>query len=211
MEDDEIEAVVNYLRAWESNPPVEFPPEVSDVVLSLSGAEIFSLVCSQCHGRDGEGLTGPSMKTISLTKKEIYDVIDLGHESTAMISWGDILTAQQIQDVTDFILSLSEQEPTGADETKIPSYEGDIVPIFDDYCTFCHGVSGGWDSSSYDATINSGDHGPAVVPGDSENSILAQTMLGTSDDVGVMPPNGKLDDGIIQVILDWIAGGAPEN
>lgn len=211
MDDDEIEAVVAYLRAWETNPPVEFPPEVSKVVLSLNGVETFTQICSQCHGTNGEALTGPALKLTELSTEEIYDAINLGHDETSMLAWGEILNSQQIQDLVEFIQSLAVEEPETAEEDAVPSYTANVVPIFDAYCAFCHGVSGGWDSSSYDNAINSGDHSPAVVPGDVENSLLAQIMLGTSDVVGVMPPNGLLDEEIIQVILDWIEAGAPEN
>ncbi|MCJ7623271.1 MAG: c-type cytochrome, partial [Anaerolineaceae bacterium] len=211
MEDSEVEAVVAYMRAWEASPPVEFPPEISEVVLSLDGAEIFAQICAQCHGANGEGLTGPALKPIELNTEEIYDSINLGHEGTAMLAWGGILSSQQIQDLVDFIQTLVVEETETAEEGAAPSYSANVVPIFDKYCVFCHGTSGGWDSSSYDNTINSGDHGPVVIPGDIENSLLAQTMLGTSDEVDVMPPNGILDAEIIQIILDWIEAGAQDN
>jgi mono/diheme cytochrome c family protein len=211
MEDGEVEAVVAYMRLWELDPPVEFPPEVSEVILSLSGAETFQQICSQCPGTNGEALTGPALKLTKLNAEEIYDSINIGHEETAMLAWGEILSSVQIQDLVDFIQSLAVEEPETAESSAVPSYTANVIPIFDAYCTFCHGIGGGWDSSTYENAINSGDHGPAVVPGDVENSLLAQTMLGTSDVVDVMPPNGLLDEEVIQVILDWIEAGAPEN
>ena len=48
-----------------------------------------------------------------------------------------------------------------------------------------------------------------VVPGDTTNSILAQRVTGAQG--ALMPPSGKLSDAEIQLILDWIAAGAPEN
>ncbi len=74
----------------------------------------------------------------------------------------------------------------------------------------CHGKLGGWDSSSYQATMTTGDHGPVIVPGEVANSLLAQKLQGTAKSGGIMPPSGKLPDEIIQTILQWIAEGALE-
>jgi hypothetical protein len=78
-------------------------------------------------------------------------------------------------------------------------------------CGFCHGGLGGWEASTYDSIINSGDNGPAVIPGDIRGSLLAQKLLGTQSIGGPMPPAGGLSQGQIQLILDWIANGAPDN
>lgn len=74
----------------------------------------------------------------------------------------------------------------------------------------CHGVLGGWDGTSYEAVINTGNNAPVVIPGDPENSLLAQKLLGTQTEGAIMPPAGKLPDAEIQIILDWIAAGALE-
>ena len=75
----------------------------------------------------------------------------------------------------------------------------------------CHGTLGGWDSTSYQAVMTTGDHSPVVIPGDEVNSLLSQKLLGTSMIGGLMPPGGKLPDATIQLILNWIKAGALEN
>jgi hypothetical protein len=50
-----------------------------------------------------------------------------------------------------------------------------------------------------------------VIPGDVENSLLAQKLLGRQTTGAIMPPAGKLPDAEILVILDWIAAGALDN
>ena len=69
---------------------------------------------------------------------------------------------------------------------------------------------GGWDATSYQSVINSGDNGPTVIPGDPQNSLLAQKLLGTQTVGTIMPPGGKLSDELIQIIIIWITAGAPE-
>ncbi len=74
----------------------------------------------------------------------------------------------------------------------------------------CHGTFGGWDSSTYQKVMTSGDHTPVIIPGDVAKSILAQKLQGNSTFGGIMPPGGKLPDAVIQTILEWIEAGAPE-
>jgi hypothetical protein len=59
--------------------------------------------------------------------------------------------------------------------------------------------------------MNTGDHTPVVLPGDLDNSLLALKILGTQKEGKRMPPLVALSDRNIQVILDWIAAGAPNN
>ena len=212
LDDDEIDAIVTFLRAWESSPPVEFPPEVAAPQVSATGAEIYAEVCAQCHGSNGEGLIGPSLKDAAFqagtTDQALSDTINLGHEATGMIGWGDILSADQIRQLVVFIRQLggSTGLPTGT-----PSFQNDVLPLLRAQCGACHGTLGGWDASSYAAVIHSGDHGPAVIPGDTRGSLLAQKLLGTQTIGGSMPPGGALAQDDIQLLLDWIAAGAPDN
>jgi Planctomycete cytochrome C len=74
----------------------------------------------------------------------------------------------------------------------------------------CHGTLGGWDGTSYQSAIESGDHAPVIIPGDAENSLLIQKLLGTAPQGEIMPPGGKLPDETIQIIRDWINEGALE-
>jgi hypothetical protein len=59
--------------------------------------------------------------------------------------------------------------------------------------------------------MNTGDHAPVVLPGDPDKSLLALKILGTQEEGKPMPPLTALSDRNIQVILDWIAAGAPNN
>ena len=68
---------------------------------------------------------------------------------------------------------------------------------------------GGWDSSSYAVVTTTGKSGSVIIPGDVENSILAQRIQGLQGNT--MPPTGQLPQSDIQIILDWIAGGALDN
>lgn len=220
LDDEEIDALISFMRAWEENPPVELPIEVAGSTLALSGQEIYLDLCAQCHGLNGEGNIGPTLATQDFraenTEEEIFTTINEGHEATAMIGWGEILTGEQIQEVIDFILQMDliGEEPTETTTTEAPeapSFANDIMPIFEDKCLVCHGSLGGWDGSSYETVMTTGDNAPVVIPEDPENSLLARKLLGTQSEGTIMPPGSPLRDDEIQLVLDWIAAGAPDN
>lgn len=215
LDNEQVDALVTYIRSWQANPPVELPPEVESGALALSGAEIFQGVCAQCHGVSAQGGVGPSLRSPDFrsenTADDVFTTISAGHEATSMIAWGGILSSEQLTALVEFILSLPEAE--GEDAGGV-SYALSVVPVFEAKCVFCHNADradGGWDASSYTAVIESGDNGPAVIPGDAENSLLAQKLLDTQEQGDKMPPMGSMEETEIQVILDWIAAGAPDN
>jgi cytochrome c5 len=106
--------------------------------------------------------------------------------------------------------SSPQMTPTPQSALTNPTFTADVLPIFEQYCKVCHGNLGGWDSTSYQTVMTTGDHGPVVIPGDPTKSLLAQKLQGTSKIGGIMPPSGELPDETIKIILDWIAAGAPE-
>ncbi len=215
LDNTEIDALVTYIRSWEENPPVEFPPEVQTTTISLTGAEIYQDVCAQCHGLDASGGFGPSLRDATFrsqtTRTSIVDTISQGREDTAMIAWGEILTTEQIEELASFILQLPEV--TAGEPTSGPSFAAMVAPILQSQCQMCHNDSsafGGWNSIGFDNVINSGDRGPVIIPGDVDGSLLAQ-MIQHAAGVSAMPPSRQLDQASIQAILDWIEAGAPDN
>jgi cytochrome c5 len=154
-----------------------------------------------------------------------------------MIAWGEILTSDQIQQLVRYIRTLKPASaepsepaaaptagptaaaaaPTAAPTTEAagaPSFSADVLPILVAKCTVCHGAQtqlGGWDGSSYRAVMSTGLNAPVIVPGNPEDSLLAQKLQGTQAEGALMPPAGQLPQDEIQVILDWIVAGAPDN
>ena len=213
LSDDEIDALVAYMRSWEDRPPVELPPEVASAQLALGGSDIYVDLCAQCHGKSGEGGIGPSLSDPDFQEKntdqDIFNTINLGHEATSMIAWGEILSSDQIAQLVVYIRQLGATET--ATPGAAPSFTGDVVPIFKAQCAVCHGTLGGWDASSYDRVMTTGDNAPVVIAGDVDGSLLAQKILGQQTQGTVMPPGGLMSQAEIQAILDWIAAGAPNN
>jgi len=217
LDDDQINSIVAYLRSWQANPPVTTPPQFNIPTLSLSAADVYSSICAQCHGANGEGSVGPPLNDLSDdTDQEISDVINHGISNTTMLSFGSLLSDSQIKDLIAIIRQFSPTQPgtqptPGGQPTPTNvTFTADVLPIFEQRCVMCHGTSGGWDGSDYQEAMTTGDHAPVVIPGNITSSVLAQKLIGTAPFGEIMPPGGKLPDATIQIILDWIAAGAPE-
>ena len=212
LDEDEIDAIVTFIRTWEDNPPVELPSEIITSDVPLSSPEIYTSLCAQCHGETGEGGIGPSFRDEALQQtsdREIFESISVGHSATSMIAWGEILTSDQITRVIRHIRNItsSGQPHTEGDV----SFSADVLPILDVKCNMCHGTLGGWNGTTYRSVVDSGDNAPVVIPGDPEGSLLGQKLLGAQTQGTVMPPGGIMDAADIQIILDWITAGALDN
>ena len=91
----------------------------------------------------------------------------------------------------------------------VADYASDIQPIFNSYCTNCHGYPNQYGNLvlfSYDDVINSG----TVVPGDASSSSLYDRITREESESGDMPPAGSLSDEEIELIEAWINNGANE-
>ncbi len=117
------------------------------------------------------------------------------------------------------ILALCLAEAVRADEkTPEPTAEGikffeaKIRPVLIDQCYRCHssegqGVRGGLSVESRDALAAGGESGPAIVPGDLEQSMLWNAINYRDFN---MPPKTKLPTETIADFRQWIEMGAPD-
>ena len=90
-------------------------------------------------------------------------------------------------------------------------FEQKVRPILVDRCLGCHSaeqrVRGGLRLDSREGWSKGGDSGPAVVPGDLENSPLVKAIRYDDADLK-MPPKGKLPEAEVAVLNDWVKRGA---
>lgn len=86
------------------------------------------------------------------------------------------------------------------------SWNGGISQILNDQCGTCHVqiASGGLSLATYQDALKGGSRGPAIVPGDSQASVLVQIQS-----AGGHP--GQLSQQELDAIIQWIEAGAPEN
>jgi cytochrome c553 len=180
---------------------------------ALTAEQIFKGICAQCHGSNGEGGSGPAINTEEIQAKyddqALFELISKGVPSTPMIGVGDIFSDDQIKQLVSFIRNLKLSEAGTGTPANVSTFSGQVLPILQTKCQICHNSSttlGGWDASSYESVMTTGNNVPVIIAGDVQHSLLAQLLQGTNGKF--MPPMGALPQEEIQVILEWIAAGA---
>ena len=92
----------------------------------------------------------------------------------------------------------------GADDLFTDS----VRPLFERQCFKCHSskadeLKGNLKLESVESILKGGDSGPAVVPGDIENSFLLRAIRFQVEDYQ-MPPSGRLSDEEIALVEKWV-------
>ncbi|MFO0947664.1 MAG: DUF1553 domain-containing protein [Planctomycetota bacterium] len=100
----------------------------------------------------------------------------------------------------------------GNSKVGITFFESKIRPVLAKHCNECHSADakhlrGGLLLDSREAMLAGGDSGPAIVPGNADESLLIQALKHEGFE---MPPTGKLPAGVIKDFETWIAMGAPD-
>jgi len=90
-----------------------------------------------------------------------------------------------------------------------PDFRTEIAPLLEQRCAQCHGEKqqlSGLDLSSRAAMISGGKKGPAVLPGNPQQSPLYRHVAGMEEPA--MPLGGALSAEEVALLRRWIAGGA---
>jgi hypothetical protein len=101
--------------------------------------------------------------------------------------------------------SPADQAPTEAE-----AFETVVRPLLIGRCGKCHGAEkqrAGLRLDSREAIVAGGDSGPAIVPGNPDESLLIVAVR-HADDLK-MPPDRKLADEQIAALERWVEAGAP--
>ena len=107
------------------------------------------------------------------------------------------------------------QPERAASPEELAFFESKIRPVLVGKCYQCHAtgegnkVKGGLALDTREATRKGGDTGPAVVPGDTNKSLLLEAIRYANKD-NQMPPKTKLPDSIIKDFEQWVRMGAPD-
>ncbi len=99
------------------------------------------------------------------------------------------------------------------EDADVRFFEERIRPVLADHCYECHSTEsekakGGLLLDTRDAMREGGDNGPAVVPGNVEESLLVTAMAHTDPDLEMPPKKAKLPDRVISDFRKWIETGA---
>jgi mono/diheme cytochrome c family protein len=105
-------------------------------------------------------------------------------------------------------LCLAQEAQPAAEVSFVERFQ----PIVSKNCSGCHtegGHAGGLRLDDYASLLKGGDHGPAIVPGDPQASLVMKALR--HEKVDQMPPAGKLSDADIRAIERWIKDVAHES
>jgi mono/diheme cytochrome c family protein len=187
-----------------------------------SGRSLFlASGCAGCHGINAEGTAAaPSPAWASADRLE--QIVRDG--SVGMPSYGaEELTSMDLDAIYVFLLEaqaspivqerVAASQPDSLPVTSpgdVPTFADNVGPILTARCGTCHGTAGGWSAADLESVMTTGTNAPVVVPGDPENSLLAQKLLGVQESGALMPPSGTLPDAEIRTIIDWITAGADQ-
>jgi hypothetical protein len=100
-------------------------------------------------------------------------------------------------------------QPSVSDEDAL-FFERSVRPLLAAKCWECHSgetPEAGLRLDAWNTMVAGGDSGPAVVPGKPANSLLITAIH--YEDGPQMPPDGKLRDQDIEILIEWINRGAP--
>ena len=95
---------------------------------------------------------------------------------------------------------------------QLEFFEQRARPLLVEHCYSCHAGKkrqGGLSIEHRAGWQAGGDRGPAVVPGRPDESLLLQAVRYENDFLQ-MPPDGKLSDDEIAVLVSWVRMGAPD-
>jgi cytochrome b subunit of formate dehydrogenase len=100
---------------------------------------------------------------------------------------------------------VTESATSAAAPASNVTWDGAIGAMLQDKCGACHGTAAtaGLNLSTYADALKGGSSGPAIVPGDVENSLLV-----TKQQAGGHPSQLSADE--LAIVIGWINAGAPE-
>ena len=87
-------------------------------------------------------------------------------------------------------------------------FKDSVRPLFERKCFQCHSskadeLKGNLKLETVESILKGGDQGPAVVPGDTQNSFLLRAIRYQVEDFQ-MPPSGRLPDADVALIEKWV-------
>ena len=112
----------------------------------------------------------------------------------------------------NFLLYLASTFLIISSSTLAVDFKKDIKPLLESRCVSCHSSSkqkGDLDLSSLLASTKGGDSGPAIIPNNTDESLLLERISLPHDDEEIMPPKGSpLNSEEIALFEEWIENGA---
>ncbi|MSR57364.1 MAG: DUF1553 domain-containing protein [Planctomycetaceae bacterium] len=205
------------------NAAQEAPPTFDRDIRPILAAK-----CLKCHGETGRkgdldlrtaagiakgGESGSIVEPGNPDESLLYEKV---HDGSMPPDKKDRLSETDVAMIRRWIEAGAATDGESADSPAPTVGEHDVLPILLRRCAVCHGASqreAGLDLRSRAGLLRGGKSGPAIVPGQPEESLLIQRIRSAE-----MPPIKELievsikpiEPAEIETIAAWIARGAPE-
>jgi mono/diheme cytochrome c family protein len=193
--------------------------------------------CAECHSerrrRGGlrvstlddllrGGRTGPAIVPGDPEASLLIQVVRHEIEDLEMPQDADPLSEREIAGLEEWIrmdapwpeeagaITFASVESAGGLTPGARTFVDRVRPVLEQKCFSCHtdDERGGLRLDSRDRVLAGGGRGPAVIPGNAEESLLVQALRHEHPDLR-MPRNGeKLSDSEIEGFVEWIQSGA---
>ena len=187
---------------------------------------IFSTYCFTCHGKSSPEL-GMDLRSAASVLRGSHNgpVIEKGSPESSRLfqlvskhlmpppAFESIVPDPDVETLRRWIAtgahsSQADGEIPEVARRQISHFENEIQPIFDARCSACHGgetPQSGLDLTSLASALKGGKHGPVILEGFSDKSILIRQLQS-----GAMPPTGvgePINKAELELIRGWIDKG----
>ena len=202
------------------------PAAIEDVPVFEDDVQpILSTYCLTCHGKSSPeqgvdlrsarsvlrgGFNGPVVNKGAPQDSKLYLKVSQGKMPPP--AFKSRVPEADIETIRRWILggahSNQVNEIPEAARKQIARFEREIQPLFKEHCIACHGgqqPQSGLDLQTLGSTLRGGQHGPVVLEGFSDKSILFRQLVS-----GAMPPDGagaRMSSEEVKLIREWIDEG----
>ena len=123
------------------------------------------------------------------------------------------MTSFPLQNVLAGVLLLTTSFARGAEAGDLEFFEKKIRPLLAERCYECHSADkkqkAGLRLDHVEGWMQGGDSGPAVVPGNADQSPLIKAVRYTGLEFEAMPPKSALPREEVALLEEWVKRGAP--
>jgi len=127
-EEQRLERLANQPASDIDESNVEF---VQDAQALSQGKSIFNLNCAACHKEDGGGGIGPNLTDEYWIHggsiQDVFRTIKVGVPEKGMISWEVMLSPDQMQNVSSYVLTLQGTTPANPKEPQGEIYNAEVL------------------------------------------------------------------------------------
>jgi cytochrome b subunit of formate dehydrogenase/mono/diheme cytochrome c family protein len=217
LSDAELAQVIAWIEAGAPESGGAAPPTTSTGEVWTGGIDqLVNAKCAACHVNAALG--GLSLKTYADALKAVVpddpDASILVQVQQAGGHAGQF-TPEELARVIAWINNGAPETSSGSGPAPIATpiaastinSWADAEAFFTARCAMCHinAQAGNLSLKTYTDTLRGGNRGPAIVPGDPDNSVLVTIQQGDAH-----PSLGRLTPAELAPLIAWIEQGAPE-